>query len=520
VNALSPPILKIQSARKSFGTTIALADVDLELHPGEVHCLIGENGAGKTTLVNILTGIEQPDSGTIWFQQDEIAIKDINVAHQLGIGVVYQHPVVFPDISVTENMFAGRQLLINRKWWPLVDRRAMRKEVQSVLSRMEIDIDPDATMASLSTGYRQLIEISKALSENVRVLILDEPTASLSEKEVASLFDIIRKLVAQGVAILFISHRIDEIFEIGDRVTVLRDGHKVATRLVSEVDREQVIQMMVGRPLNILYAKEKVALGNEVMRVEGWGRRGVFADISFSLREGEILGLSGLVGSGRTEVARALIGVDQHEAGRLWIDGVEVVPTSPAQMLEHGLAYVSEDRLGLGLTAEWSIRKNLTLPILPSVSLWRRFPIRRKERELAQLYSKKLLIQPPDVERLVKFLSGGNQQKVLLAKWLTVNPKILILDDPTAGIDIGAKYEVYRLITSLAEDGVGVIFISSELPELLAMSDRIVVFCEGRISGRFSAEQATQEAIMKAATDIRLARAQGKAGVHSQEEMS
>jgi ABC-type sugar transport system ATPase subunit len=277
---------------------------------------------------------------------------------------------------------------------------------------------------------------------------------------------------------------------------------------------------MVGRPLNILYAKEKVTLGNEVMRVEGWGRRGVFADISFSLRAGEILGLSGLVGSGRTEVARALIGADQHEAGKLWIDGVEVVPTSPAQMLEHGLAYVAEDRLGLGLTAEWSIRKNLTLPILPSVSLWKRFPVRQREQQLAQQYSKKLLIQPPDVERLVKYLSGGNQQKVLLAKWLTVNPKILILDDPTAGIDIGAKFEVYKLITSLAEDGVGVIFISSELPELLAMSDHIVVFCEGRISGSFSAEQATQEAIMKAATDFRLARAQGKARVNEQEGRS
>jgi ABC-type sugar transport system ATPase subunit len=499
----SDSILKIQSVSKSFGTTDALTGVDLEIAPGEVHCLIGENGAGKTTLVNILTGIEQPDSGTIVFDNAEVKIKDINVAHQLGIGVVYQHPVVFPDITVTENIFAGRQLLVHHEWLHLVDRKAMREQVQTVFTRIGVSIDPDAIMSSLSTGYRQLVEISKALSQNMRVLILDEPTASLSETEVVSLFEIIHKLVSQGVAILFISHRMDEIFKIGDRVTVLRDGHKVATELISEVNREQVIRMMVGRPLDVLYAKRKVEIGNEVMRIEGWGCRGVFADISFSVRAGEILGLYGLVGSGRTEVARTLMGIDQYDAGKLWIDGVKVAPKSPGQMLNYGLAYVPEDRLGLGLTPEWSIRKNLSLPVLPSVSLWKFFPIYEKECELARAYVKKLLIQPPDIKRFVKFLSGGNQQKVLLAKWLTINPRILILDDPTVGIDIGAKVEVYRLITSLAESGVGVIFISSDLPELLAMSDRIIVFCEGRVSGASSSENATQESIMKYATDFR-----------------
>ncbi len=499
----SDPILKVQSINKSFGTTNALTNVDLELMPGEVHCLIGENGAGKTTLVKILSGIEQPDSGTIICNKEKVVIRDVNVARQLGIGVVYQHPVVFPDINVIENIFAGQQLLVNKKWLPLVDRKAMRQQVQNVLARMGVNIDPDAIMASLSIGDRQLIEIAKALAENIRVLILDEPTASLSEKEVASLFEIINKLVDQGVAILFISHRIDEIFKIGNRVTVLRDGYKVATKLISEVNREQVIEMMVGRPLNILYAKQKVRLGDEIIKVEGWGRRGVFANISFSVREGEILGLSGLVGSGRTEVARTLMGIDQPDAGKLWISGMKVAPKSPGQMLHHGLAYVPEDRHGLGLTLEWSIRKNLTLPILPKVSRWGGFPLYKKECELAQEYVKKLLIQPPEIERLVKLLSGGNQQKVLLAKWLTINPKILILDDPTAGIDIGAKIEVHRLITALAEDGVALIFISSDLPELLAMSDRIIVFCEGRISATFSSKQATQESIMSAATDFR-----------------
>jgi rhamnose transport system ATP-binding protein len=497
------PILKTCSISKSYGNTEVLSDIDLELLPGEVHCLIGENGAGKSTLVKILTGIEQPNHGNIIINHREVSIPDINVARRLGIGVVYQHPVVFPDISVTENIFAGHQLIINSKWWPFINRSAMKEQVRDVFGRMGIMIDPDAKMASLSMGDRQLVEITKALTDNIRVLILDEPTASLSEDGVASLFEIIKKLIAQGVAILFISHRIDEIYKIGNRVTIFRDGYKVATKAISEVNREQLIEMMVGRPLNILYAKEKATLRSEMLRIEKWGRRGVFADISFSVNGGEILGLYGLVGSGRTDVARTIIGIDKPDAGKLWIEGKRVSPKSPNQMLQNGIAYAPEDRHGLGLTLDWSIRKNISLPVLSKLSYWKKFPIYKKERDLAQEFSSKLQIHPSDIEMLVRYLSGGNQQKVLLAKWLTINPKVLILDDPTAGVDIGAKVEIYRIITSLVESGVAIILISSDLPELLAMSDRIVVFCEGTLSGTFSVTDATQEAIMQAATNFR-----------------
>jgi len=386
----------------------------------------------------------------------------------MGIGVVYQQPVVFPDISVVENIFAGHQLIIDRKWWPFVNRKAMKKQVEDIFIRMGITIDPSAKMASLSIGDRQLVEIAKALTDNIRVLILDEPTASLSENGVEALFEVIKKLTAHGVAILFISHRIDEIFKIGDRVTILRDGQKVATRYISQISRSLLIEMMVGRPLNSFFTKGESKLRAEALRIENWGRRGDFANISFSVKGGEILGLAGLVGSGRTEVARTIMGIDQPDAGKLWINGDRVIPKSPGQMLRHGVAYIPEDRQGLGLTLDWSSRMNITLPVLPRLSYWGKFPKTEKERVLAREYTSKLQIHPPDIETLVSSLSGGNQQKVLLAKWLTINPNVLILDDPTVGVDIGAKEEIYRIITSLVEKGVAVIFISSDLPELLA----------------------------------------------------
>ena len=516
------PALKVETVCKRFGSTEALSNVDLELWPGEVHCLVGENGAGKSTLVKIVTGIEKPDHGSILINGKTAIIDDVNAARKLGVGAVYQHPVVFPNLSVTENIFAGQQLLVNDIWWPLINKREMRHQVKRVFADMGVKISPDAVMDSLSTGDRQLVEIAKALVENARILILDEPTASLSDNEVASLFSIVRKLVKRGVAILFISHRIEEIFKIGDRVTVLRDGQRVAAKALSEVTREQLIELMVGRPLNIMYDKREVPKGDVLLQVDGWGRRGVFADVSFSVRAGEILGFAGLVGAGRTEVARTLYGADEHDTGRMWLCGRSIVPRSPARMLKQGLAYMPEDRHGSGLALQWPIFKNISLPILRIVCRWWWFLNPALERQVAQRYVRELQIRPPHVNRLVQYLSGGNQQKVLLAKWLATNPSVLILDEPTAGIDIGAKAEVHRVITELAEKGVGLILISSDLPELLAMSDRIIVFCEGRIVGAFSPIEATQEAIMKAATDYQLsvdhcsnrALAHGAASVH------
>jgi rhamnose transport system ATP-binding protein len=493
-------VLSAAGINKAYGATQALRDVGLELFAGEVHCLLGENGAGKSTLVKIIAGLEQPDSGELLIRGRAIASPSVQAARAAGVGVVYQHPVVFPDINVTENIYAGRQL--RRGGWPIIDRPAMRAGVRALFERMDVGIDPDARMATLSTGERQLVEIAKALSEDIEVLILDEPTAALPDKEVASLFAIVRRLAGNGTAILFISHRLDEVFQIGHRVTVFRDGRKVATESVAAVTKDRLIEMMVGR--HIAEAERHApAVGKTALEVRGWSRTGVFADVGFSVRHGEILGFAGLVGSGGSDVVRSLFAIESADEGELRIDGAAVKPRSPHQMMAHGLAFVPADRQGEGLIGEWSLSRNITLPVLARLSSWALFPRRREEASLSERYIARLGVRPNRAAELVRNLSGGNQQKVLLSKWLATDPRILILEDPTAGIDIGAKTEVHQLVAHLAREGMALIVVSSDLSELLAIANRILVFSEGRIVSEFQASEMSREAIMRAATDIR-----------------
>jgi rhamnose transport system ATP-binding protein len=494
----APPAIAVVGVSKQYGATLALDDVSFELPAGEIHCLLGENGAGKSTLVKIIAGLEVQDRGTLAINGIEVADGGVAAARAAGVGVVYQHPVVFPDIDVTENIYAGRPILRSERL-PIVDTRRMRDAVRKIFRRMDVRIDPATRMGDLSTGERQLVEIAKALSEDISILVLDEPTAALPEKEVASLFSIVRRLAAGGVAILFISHRLDEVFEIGDRVTVLRDGRRVATEPVSALTKDDLIRMMVGHGVEAS-TRKNAELGTVALEVRDWSRRGIFSDVSFSLHRGEILGFAGLVGSGGSGVARALFGIDRSDKGSLKIAGRPVTPRSPRQMMRHGLAFVPEDRQGAGLVMQWRVFSNITLPILGRIASLGMFPRPREEALVAGGYVDALDVRPNRVAEFVSNLSGGNQQKVLLSKWLATNPGILILEDPTAGIDIGAKTEVHRVIDRLAGDGLAIIIVSSDMVELLSVAHRILVFAGGRVAADVLAADTSREFILHAAT--------------------
>jgi len=496
-------VLEARAITRRYGSTMALAGVDLELRPGEVHCLVGENGAGKSTLVKILTGLEQPDHGRLQVDGEPIHLPNVSSARQLGIAAVYQHPVVFSHLTVTENVFAGRQLTRRGGAIPIIDRGAMRASVERAFERLGIDLDPDAPMQSLSVGNRQLVEIAKAIVSDLRILVLDEPTASLSDAESAALFRIVTSLIADGVAVLLITHRLEEAFEVGSRITVLRDGHMVGSHLLSDVSRDQIIRMMVGRSVELERPRGERQAGEVILEIRDWSQAGVFRGVSFQLRRGEILGFGGLVGAGRSEVARSIVGIGRVESGELLLHGAKVTPRSPRQMLGHGVAYLSEDRHGSGLTLSWPAYKNVSLPVLAKISRGVGLLDSRRERSLAIRYAAELGIRPADPERLVSQLSGGNQQKVLLARWIATEPEVLILDEPTAGIDVGAKVEVHAAITRLAARGVAVVLISSELPELVAMADRVIVFSEGQVTATLTGRAITPEAVMRAATDQR-----------------
>jgi rhamnose transport system ATP-binding protein len=501
ISAAPPPnvVLSASNVNKSYGATQALRDVSLEVHAGEVHCLLGENGAGKSTLVKIITGLAAQDSGVLLINGKTMETPSVSAARASGVGVVYQHPVVFPDLTVVENIYAGRQP--RRGGWPIVDFARMRASVRALFDRMDVRIDPEARMAALSIGERQLVEIAKALSEDIKILILDEHTAALPDKEVSSLFAIVRRLAKSGVAILFISHRLDEVFDIGDRVTVFRDGRKVATERVADVSKDGLIEMMVGRKVDEA-ARQQPSDGAVALETRRWGRRGVFADVSFSLRRREILGFAGLVGSGGSDVARSLFAVEESDEGELLIDAEIVKPRSPHQMMARGVAFVPGDRQNEGLIPDWTVARNITLPVLGRLSAWASFPRRGSEEEVARGFVTKLGVRPNEPSARARSLSGGNQQKVLLSKWLAASPRILILEDPTAGIDIGAKVEVHRLIGALAREGMALIVVSSDLSELLAIAHRILVFAEGGIVREFDASNASREAVMRAATDV------------------
>ena len=489
------PMFQVQHIAKTFGGVRALEDVHFELFAGEVHALLGENGAGKSTLIKIMTGVYQPDVGELRLGGQPVRFADTRDAQAQGVAAIYQEPSLFPDLDLAENIFVGRQPMGRAG----VDWKRMYAEANALLGRLGLALDPRTKARDLSVAQQQIVEIARALSINAKVLIMDEPTSSLTQGEVNELFMIVRQLRAAGTAIVFISHRLEELFALADRVTTLRDGRYVGTRSMADVTNDDLIRMMVGRSLTELFPKQAVAPGEVLLEVENLAVEGAFAGVSFILRRGEILGMSGLIGAGRTNVAQALFGVEPASAGTIKIAGKPVTIDSPHTAMALGIGYVPEDRKEHGLVLSMSIAENVTLPVLADFARLGWLSPQR-EQAAARAGAQQLEVKMSGVKQAVGQLSGGNQQKVVLAKWLGTKPRILILDEPTRGIDVGTKAAVHRLMSSLAAEGMAILMISSELPEVLGMSDRILVMREGRLTGHFSRAEATPEQLMAAAT--------------------
>jgi rhamnose transport system ATP-binding protein len=488
-------VLKIEGATKNFGGVRALNGASLTLYAGEIHALIGENGAGKSTLLKTLAGVHKLDQGSITLDGHSFNEGSTKLAREQGIAVIYQEPNLFPDLTLAENVFVGRQLHTG-KW---VDWTAMAKEAQRLFTQLGVLLDPKARARGLSIADQQIVEIAKALSLNAKVIVMDEPTAALSSQEVDRLFSVARNLEAQGAAVVFVSHRLDEVFELTSRITVMRDGETIGTMLTLDTTEADVIQMMVGREVTNLFPKSEAKVGEVVLSIKDLSSEGLFEKISFEVRAGEIVGLAGLVGSGRSEIARAIFGIDKYSHGSITISGSILPPYSPSHSMNAGIAFVPEDRRLQGLFMAASIAKNSSITVLNR--LRRGLLIRSKsESELAIQWGKTLQLKYADINDPVERLSGGNQQKVVLAKWLASNPKLLIIDEPTRGIDIGTKSQVHKLIDDEAQKGLAILMISSELPEILGMSDRILVMREGLLEREFDRASATSEKIIAVAT--------------------
>jgi ABC-type sugar transport system ATPase subunit len=489
-------VFRLRDVTKRFGGVTAVEDVTFDLRPGEVHSLMGENGAGKSTLMKIVHGLYPPDEGALEVNGEIVEFTSPRDAEAAGIAMIPQELDLFPELTIAENLFVGRHRPRTR-WWSL-DQNAMRDEARQRLRSLGVDLDVGASVKHLSAANQQIVAIARALVGEAKAVVMDEPTASLTEREVQQLFRIISELTSTGVGVVYISHRMDEIFRISDRVTVLRDGHHIATAPASELDAEELVRLMVGRPLNELFSRTAHESGEVVLEVRGLSRAGEFEDVDFVLRRGEILGLAGLVGAGRSELAQTIFGIRVPEAGRIRIDGEEVTIRSPHAAMERGIFYVPEERRSQGLILPFSIKNNITLSILDRISRFGFVP--RSERQTADRFAESLTIRGAAVTEPVSRLSGGNQQKVVLAKSLAREPSIMLLDEPTRGVDVGAKSEIYRLIDDLAKEGKAILLISSELEEVLSMSDRILVMREGSLTGEFKREEATQEKVMTAAT--------------------
>lgn len=486
-------ILRVEAMDKSYPGVHALDHVDFDLYEGEVHALLGENGAGKSTFMKILSGSLPKDSGRIFLRGREVEIVSPYHARELGIGMVYQELSVISGLSVAENIFLGR--LPKRKPFGTVDWSRAMSQAKGILDDLGVDIDPRERVGNLSMGEQQLTEIAKTLSMKAQILLLDEPSSALSDEERERLFNIMRGLQEKGVAIIYVSHRLVEVPQIGQRVTVLRDGKKIGTLPVDEADEATLIRMMVGRELGEKFPKDKIERGKELLRIEGLTVKGALKNLSLNLHEGEILGIFGVLGAGRTDFARALFGVNPIDSGEIFLDGRKVEISSPAEAIDRGLGYLTEDRKD-GLVPRLAIPANITLASLKKMTRLG-FLKHDEERASAEKYVEELNIHTPRMSQRVEFLSGGNQQKVALAKWLCSQAKILIFDEPTRGIDVGAKVEVFRLMNDLAKQGVGVIMISSELPEVLAMADHILVMAGGSFVAEYEGGQASQEDLMR-----------------------
>ena len=490
------PVISLRAVGKSFGAVQALRDVHLDLFAGEAHGLVGENGAGKSTLAKILAGVHAPDTGTMSLDGVPVTFSGPAAARAAGIAVIYQEPTLFPDLSVAENIFMGRQPLRSLR---RVDRAAMRRLAVDLFTRLGVRLDPDRPARGLSIADQQLVEIAKALSFDARVLVMDEPTAALSGVEVERLFSVTQSLRRAGAAVLFISHRFNEVFALCQRITVMRDGAWVSTDPIGHVGVDQIVRRMVGREVSSLYPKLETDPGDVLLDVRGLTRHGVFNGVSFQVRSGEIVALAGLVGAGRSEVVRAVFGIDRYDEGEVRVVGRRLPPGSPAAAIAAGLALVPEDRRQQGLVMDLSVERNATLA--------RRWPLSRfgllgraAERAEADTWTRRLYVKSAGLANPVSTLSGGNQQKVVLAKWLATTPRVLLVDEPTRGIDVGTKAEVHHLLSQLAADGVAVLMVSSELPEVLGMADRVLVMHEGRLVADLAGDRATEETVMFAAT--------------------
>ena len=491
-------VLKMEKICKYYPGVTALDHVDFELRKGEVHALLGENGAGKSTLCKIIAGAQPMDDGSFCLDGEQIRTLTPQSAKDKGVSMIYQEFNLVPYLKVYENMFLGKE--IERGIY--ADKRAMIRKTREVFERFHIEIDPNSRISDLSNAYKQQVEIAKAVLENAKVLIMDEPTAPLGNREVENLFEMIRTLKSEGVSIIYISHRLEELFEISDRITVMRDGQYIETLNTKDTNKSALVKLMVGRDLSEDYPQRSTPIGEEVLRVEHLSTvETKLHDVSFTLHKGEILGFAGLVGAGRTEVMRALFGADHRSSGTVYVGGKQVEILRPIDAIHHGIALIPEDWKGQGVSLTLSIRENISLVMLHTLQSFLRIS-RKKERTLVDSYMNALAVKAPSMEQLTKNLSGGNQQKVVVAKWLATNADIIILDEPTRGIDIGAKYEIYLIMNRLVKEGKSIIMISSEMPELIGMSDRIIVMHQGSVSGELTKEEVSQERILEMASGM------------------
>lgn len=493
-------VLKVQNISKAFPGTQALSDVSFDLRKGEVHALVGENGAGKSTMMNIISGVLTANSGDMLLYDKVIKQTTPREAQEAGIGFVHQELATCTDLSVAENVFMGRLDQFKNKLG-LVDYKRLRAKTSEYLGLFDSKIDPASKVGSLKVADQQIIEIVKSLSLNCKILILDEPTSSLTEAETATLFKIINDLKSKGISVLYISHRMEEIFEICDRVTILRDGYYIDTLDVKDTTAEEIVKNMVGRTITNFYPKKSESIGGEIIEAQGLTIPGMFEDVSFTLKKGEILGFSGLVGAGRTELMRGLCGLYKLESGEVSLYGDKISIKSYSDAIDKGIVYLTEDRKLQGLFLNLSVKKNVSAATLKKVTD-KLLINNKKEIQFSDEYVEKLGIKVPGVEYKVSNLSGGNQQKVMIAKWLATNPKVFILDEPTRGIDVGAKLEIHSMLRDLANQGIGVIIVSSELPEILGMCDRVIVMHEGRVTGEVRDEKISEEKIITLASSI------------------
>lgn len=490
----SAPLMELRGITKRFPGVTALSDVSLSIHTGEVLALVGENGAGKSTLIKVMTGFHQMDEGEILIDGTAVTFTHPNQAIDAGIACIYQELSIVPDIDVAKNLFLGN--------WPkkgvFLDNRTMYRKAKEILSRIHLDVDPHVKASNLSIAQQQMLEIGRALTRDARIIIMDEPTSSLTDREADILLELVMQLKREGVAIIYISHKLDEVMQVSDRATILCDGKNVTTVETKDVTRDKLIEYMLGRPMDDMYGKQEAELGEVLLSVAHLTRKGVFTDVSFEARRGEVLGFFGLVGAGRSEIMRAIFGVDAYDSGTISIDGKPVTISNPVQARRHGLALVPEDRKKEGLALRLSILNNMTMVKISEINHLG-FIDKKTQRSLADQYVKEIRVKTPSVNQLAGNLSGGNQQKVVIAKWLMENPDILILDEPTRGIDVGSKAEIYEIIYEIAKKGASVIVVSSDLTEILGICDRVITVAEGKITAEFSGKTATDKEILAAA---------------------